>query len=74
MKVPASMMERAIGAAAFQALQVELGQTAEYQMTEAQAEAVVRLQLGQLAALESDEILREYTRLREQIREYETLL
>ena len=34
-------------------------------MTEAQAEAVVRLQLGQLAALESDEILKEYTELRE---------
>ena len=43
-------------------------------MTEQQAEAVVRLQLGQLAALESDEILKEYTQLREQIRGYETLL
>ena len=43
-------------------------------MTEAQAEAVVRLQLGQLAALERDEILKEYTELREQIRGYETLL
>jgi DNA gyrase subunit A len=73
-KVPASMMERAIGAAAFEALQRELGTTAEYQMTEQQAEAVVRLQLGQLAALESDEILKEYTQLREQIRGYETLL
>ncbi|HEV3439292.1 MAG TPA: DNA gyrase subunit A [Gemmata sp.] len=74
MKVPASMMERALGAAAFTALQQELGQTAEYQMTEQQAEAVVRLQLGQLAALESDEILKEYTQLREQIHGYETLL
>ena len=74
MKVPASMMERALGAAAFTALQQELGQTAEYQMTEQQAEAVVRLQLGQLAALESDEILKEYTQLRDQIRGYETLL
>jgi DNA gyrase subunit A len=74
MKVPASMMERAIGADAFAALQRELGTTAEYQMTEAQAEAVVRLQLGQLAALESDEILKEYTTLRGHIREYETLL
>ena len=43
-------------------------------MTEAQAEAVVRLQLGQLAALERDEILKEYTGLREQIRGYERLL
>ncbi len=74
MKVPASLMERALGTDAFAALQRELGQTSEYQMTEQQAEAVVRLQLGQLAALESDEILKEYTQLRGQIREYETLL
>jgi DNA gyrase subunit A len=72
--VPASMMERALGAEAFGALQRELGTTAEYQMTEAQAEAVVRLQLGQLANLESDEILKEYQALRDQIRGYETLL
>jgi DNA gyrase subunit A len=72
--VPASLMERALGAEAFAALQRELGALAEYRMTEQQAEAVVRLQLGQLAALESDEILKEYTALREQIRGYETLL
>ena len=37
-------------------------------MTEAQADAVVRLQLGQLAALERDEILKEYQDLRGKIR------
>jgi DNA gyrase subunit A len=72
--VPASLMERALGAEAFAALQRELGVVAEYRMTEAQAEAVVRLQLGQLAALESEEILKEYSALREQIRGYEALL
>ncbi|MCX8140508.1 MAG: DNA gyrase subunit A [Gemmataceae bacterium] len=72
--VPAALMERAIGAEAFAALQRELGVLSQYQMTEQQAEAVVRLQLGQLAALESDEILQEYLQLRQQIREYETLL
>jgi DNA gyrase subunit A len=74
MEVPASLMERAIGTAAFAALQAELGTTAVYRMTELQAEAVVRLQLGQLAALESDEILKEYTKLREEIRGFETLI
>jgi DNA gyrase subunit A len=73
-RVPAALMERAIGAEGFSALQRELGVQAEFQMTEAQAEAIVRLQLGQLAALESDEIVKEYTALRGQIREYETLL
>ncbi|WP_246523493.1 DNA gyrase subunit A [Gemmata palustris] len=72
--VPSSLMERAIGAAAFTALQRELGTVTEYRMTEQQAEAVVRLQLGQLAALESDEILKEYLQLRDLIRGYETLL
>ncbi len=72
--VPAALMERAIGQEAFASLQRELGVVAEYKMTEQQAEAVVRLQLGQLAALESDEILKEYTALREQIRGYEELL
>jgi DNA gyrase subunit A len=43
-------------------------------MTEAQAEAVVRLQLGQLAALERDEIFKEYNELRGQIQSYEQLL
>ncbi|MBA4062389.1 MAG: DNA gyrase subunit A [Isosphaera sp.] len=73
-RVPAALLERAIGAEPFAALQRELGVSAEYQMTEAQAEAIVRLQLGQLAALESDQILKEYAALREQIRGYEALL
>jgi DNA gyrase subunit A len=74
MTVAPAVMKRAIGDAAFDALQRELGITDVYRMTEAQAEAVVRMQLGQLAALESDEILKEYTKLREEIRGYEDLL
>jgi DNA gyrase subunit A len=74
MGVAAAVMQRAIGEAAFAALSDELGLRGEYRMTEAQAEAVVRLQLGQLAALESDEILKEYNALRGQIRTYEELL
>lgn len=72
--VPAALMQRAIGETAFAALQRELGAVAEYRMTEQQAEAVVNLRLGQLAALESEEILKEYLQLRELIRGYETLL
>ena len=45
-----------------------------YHMTEVQADAVVRLQLGQLAALERDEIFKEYNQLRQQIHGYEELL
>ena len=74
MGVASSVMQRALGDAAFDALQSELGISDAYRMTEAQAEAVVRMQLGQLAALESDEILKEYNGLRENIRAYEELL
>lgn len=74
MEVSAALMERALGAQHFAGLVKEIGQQASYFMTEAQAEAVVRLQLGQLAALERDEILKEYHQLREQIHSYEELL
>jgi DNA gyrase subunit A len=74
MAVAAAVLKNAIGQAGFEALTRELGQTESYRMTEAQAEAVVRMQLGQLAALESDEILKEYRQLREQITGYEALL
>lgn len=74
MTIAPAVMERAIGQAAFAALTRELGAVEAYRMTEAQAEAVVRMQLGQLAALESDAILKEYTTLRGEIRSYEELL
>src|SRR5438105_10023540 len=72
--VAAAVMRRALGEEPFTALQRELGALENYRMTEAQAEAVVNLRLGQLAALERDEIFKEYTGLREQIRTYEQLL
>ena len=83
--VPAALMGRAIGAEPYAAILAEEEADAlqkglqwvapqSYRMTEQQAEAVVRLQLGQLAALESDEILKEYTKLRGEIRAHETLL
>src|SRR5262249_46015538 len=74
MAVSAGLMERALGADNFRALVREIGQLLSYHMTEAQAEAVVRMQLGQLARLQSDEILKEYNDLRTKIRSYEELL
>jgi DNA gyrase subunit A len=72
--VAAALMERALGAEHFHALQREIGVHESYHLSEAQAEAVVRLQLGQLAALERDEIVKEYNDLRQKIQSYETLL
>ncbi len=74
MDVAASVLERALGADNLAALQREIGVRPSYRMTEAQAEAVVRMQLGQLARLQRDEVLREYNELRGKIRGYEDLL
>jgi DNA gyrase subunit A len=74
LEVAAAVLERALGAEHFAALAREIGRHPSYHMTEAQAEAVVRLQLGQLAALERDEILKEYHDLRGQIVGHEELL
>jgi DNA gyrase subunit A len=72
--VAASVLSRALGSEHFASLQEEIGVHDSYNLTEAQAEAIVRMQLGQLAALERDEIVKEYNDLREKIRGYETLL
>src|SRR5262245_62683030 len=64
LEVAASVLERALGTEAFTALQRELGTLQTYHMTEAQADAVVRLQLGQLAALRSEEHTSELQSLR----------
>jgi DNA gyrase subunit A len=72
--VSSALMKRALGDEGFTALERELGLRESYSMSEEQAEAVVRLQLGQLAALERDEIFKEYGNLRQQIAVYERLL
>lgn len=74
LEVAAAVLQRALGEGHFTALQREIGVQGSYRMSEAQAEAVVRLQLGQLAALERDEIFKEYNDLRQQIVSYEELL
>jgi DNA gyrase subunit A len=74
LEVAAALLERALGEAHFRSLQKEIGIHDSYRMSEAQAEAVVRMQLGQLAALERDEIFKEYNDLRRQILGYEELL
>jgi DNA gyrase subunit A len=74
MGVAAAVLRRALGEDHYAALVREIGEAPEYFMTEAQAEAVVRMQLGQLARLQRDEVMREYIGLRGSIREYEELL
>jgi DNA gyrase subunit A len=72
--VSAAVLSRALGEEHFRALVREIGEQASYRMTEAQTDAVVRMQLGQLAALERDEVFRDYQELRTRIIGYEQLL
>jgi DNA gyrase subunit A len=74
MAVASAVLERALGADHFAALIREIGARDVYHMTEVQAEAVVRMQLGQLARLQRDEILKEYQDLRQKVRSFEELL
>src|SRR5208283_4897750 len=74
LEISAALMERALGKNNLAALQKEIGVLPAYHMTDVQAEAVVRLQLGQLAALERDEIFKEFHQLRQQIHGHEELL
>lgn len=74
MAVSAALLGRALGEEHFVALQREIGVQTEYHLTEAQAEAVVRMQLGQLARLQRDEIIKEYNDLRTKIIGFEALL
>jgi DNA gyrase subunit A len=74
LEVSAAVLGRALGEEHFAALQREIGVQASYRLTEQQAEAVVGMQLGQLAALERDEIFKEYNELRAKIVGWERLL
>jgi DNA gyrase subunit A len=63
-----------LGADGYASLVRDFGAKSEYRMSEEQAEAVVRMQLGQLAALERDQIFKEYGELRTEIAAHEHLL
>src|SRR5262249_38900849 len=74
MTVTAALMEKALGAENYRELAREIGALPGDHMTEAQAEAVVRMQLGQLSKLPKDEIIKEHGDLRGKIRGWETLI
>jgi len=66
---PASMLERALGARGFGIFQAERGTAEEYFLTPVQAEAILRMTLGQLVNLEQEKLGDEFNRLLEEIEE-----
>jgi DNA gyrase subunit A len=73
-EAPASMMQRALGDTGFAAFQQERGVRDVYTLTAVQAEAILRMTLGQLVNLEQEKLGGEYNKLLEEITEYQRIL
>ncbi len=71
---PAAMLQRAIGDEAFELFQEERGVSETYALTPVQADAILRMTLGQLVNLEQEKLSGEHAKLLEEIREYRRIL
>lgn len=71
---PASMMQRALGDAGFENFQSERGVADTYRLTAVQADAILKMTLGQLVNLEQERLGGEYNSLLEEITEYLRIL
>jgi DNA gyrase subunit A len=69
-KTPAAMLQRALGDVGFAQYQQERGVAEEYSLTPVQADAILKMTLGQLVNLEQEKLVDEHTKLLEQIEEY----
>ncbi len=74
LEVPAPLMERALGAAGFADFQSERGVREGYTLTAVQADAILRMTLGQLVNLEQEKLGGEYRELLDEITEYLRIL
>ncbi len=68
------MMKRALGDDGFAMFQAERGASDTYTLTPVQAEAILRMTLGQLVNLEQEKLGAEYQKLLEEIAEYQRIL
>ncbi|HEX3601244.1 MAG TPA: DNA gyrase subunit A [Lacipirellulaceae bacterium] len=73
-KTPSSMLERALGEVGFRQYQQERGVAESYSLTPVQADAILKMTLGQLVNLEQEKLVDEHTKLLEQIEEYLAIL
>lgn len=69
-EAPASMMQRALGDEGFAAFQAERGVADTYTLTAVQADAILRMTLGQLVNLEQEKLGGEYRELLAEISEH----
>jgi DNA gyrase subunit A len=73
-EAPASMMQRALGDNGFALFQQERGVRDVYTLTAVQADAILRMTLGQLVNLEQEKLSGEHSKLLEEIAEYQRIL
>jgi len=71
---PAAMMQRALGDEGFAVFQAERGVAGVYTLTAVQADAILRMTLGQLVNLEQEKLGEEYRELLAEINEYLRIL
>jgi DNA gyrase subunit A len=71
---PAAMLRRALGEDGFAVFAEERGDREAYTLTPVQADAILRMTLGQLVNLEQEKLGDEHRQLLEQIREYNRIL
>ena len=71
---PASMMERALGEKGFNVFKEERGESDTYTLTSVQADAILKMTLGQLVNLEQERLGKQHAALLDEILEYQRIL
>ena len=74
LQAPAALLERALGAEGFAVLQDERGPSETYGLSPVQADAILRLTLGQLVNLEQEKLGGEHRELLSKIGEFRRIL
>ena len=73
-QAPAAMLRRALGEGGFAVFRAERGDAESYTLTAVQADAILRMTLGQLVNLEQEKLADEHRQLLENIAEYNRIL
>lgn len=71
---PAALMARALGERGYAAFQADRGVAENYTLTPVQADAILKMTLGQLVNLEQEKLAQEYEQLLDQMAEYLRIL
>ncbi len=74
LECPAALLRRALGERGFAAFEQERGRAEVYHLTPVQADAILKMSLGQLVNLEQEKLAEEFNKLLDQIAEYTRIL